>query len=219
MAKDENPVKRKRTDWEAVERDYRTGKYTLRELEAKHGVKYSSIARKSKEQGWTKDLAKAIKQATHAKLTEQLVNNLVNKETHDVNTTIEAAAEVGKNVILNHRVGLKRIAEVKEKLINQIESAVIHMVDLGEVVEMVRNPDENGVDKANDLLRKVLGRSALVDDLKKLADVDEKVRKGEREAFSLNDENGKGKEEQISDEDLDARLKALLNRDELVGSR
>jgi hypothetical protein len=30
-----------------------------------------------------------------------------------------------------------------------------------------------------------MGRSALVDDLKKLADVDEKVRKGEREAFSI----------------------------------
>ncbi len=46
-----------------------------------------------------------------------------------------------------------------------------------------RHPDENGVDRANDALRKAMSRSALVDDLKKLADVDEKVRKGEREAF------------------------------------
>ncbi|MFY9261566.1 MAG: hypothetical protein WAO71_13795, partial [Gallionella sp.] len=35
--------------------------------------------------------------------------------------------------------------------------------------------------------KKMLGRSALVDDLKKLADVDEKVRKGEREAFDLDE--------------------------------
>ena len=50
---------------------------------------------------------------------------------------------------------------------------------------MVRKPDDNGIDRANDALRKAMSRSALVDDLKKLADVDEKVRKGEREAFDL----------------------------------
>ena len=32
---------RRRTDWEAVERDYRTGKFTLRELE---GLSYEEIA-------------------------------------------------------------------------------------------------------------------------------------------------------------------------------
>ena len=52
---------------------------------------------------------------------------------------------------------------------------------------MVRKPDDNGIDRANDALRKAMSRSALVDDLKKLADVDEKVRKGEREAFGLDD--------------------------------
>ena len=59
------------------------------------------------------------------------------------------------------------------------------MAELSEVIEMVRNPDENGIDRANDALRKAMGRSALVDDLKKLAEVDERVRKGEREAFGL----------------------------------
>jgi hypothetical protein len=80
---------------------------------------------------------------------------------------------------------LRRITNVRDLLLDQIEQAATHMADLAEVVEMVRNPDENGIDRANDALRKVLGRSALVDDLKKLADVDEKVRKGEREAFSI----------------------------------
>jgi len=50
---------------------------------------------------------------------------------------------------------------------------------------MVRNPDDNGIDKANDALRKAMSRTSLVDDLKKLAEVDERVRKGEREAFNL----------------------------------
>lgn len=39
---------------------------------------------------------------------------------------------------------------------------------------MVRCEGENGMDKANDALKKSLGRGAIVDDLKKLAEVDEK---------------------------------------------
>jgi len=36
---------RRRIDWEAIERDYRTDKFTLRELEAKHGTNNATIAR------------------------------------------------------------------------------------------------------------------------------------------------------------------------------
>jgi hypothetical protein len=39
-------AKRRALDWEAIERDYRTGRFTLRELEAKHGTNNATIARK-----------------------------------------------------------------------------------------------------------------------------------------------------------------------------
>lgn len=178
-------AKKRKTDWEAVERDYRTGAFTLRELEAKHGADNGLISRKAKKEGWTQDLGLAIKHATNAKLAEQLVSKEVSKSQQKVSTTIQVAAEVNTNVILSHRADLLEMKQVKKLLLDQIRQATVHIVDLAEVVEMVRNPDENGIDRANDALRKVLGRSALVDDLKKLADVDEKVRKGEREAFSI----------------------------------
>lgn len=180
-------AQKSKTDWEAVERDYRTGKFTLRELETKHGANNGLISRKARKDGWTQDLSKAIKQATNAKLVEQLVSKEVSKSQQKVSNTVLAAAEVNKDVILGHRKGLLRITSVKAKLLEQIEQAAENMVDLAEAIEMVRNPDDNGVDRANDALKKAMGRSALVDDLKKLADVDEKVRKGEREAFSIDD--------------------------------
>jgi hypothetical protein len=96
-----------------------------------------------------------------------------------------AAAEVNKQVILGHRKGLQELTSVKRTLLDQIQQAAAMLPDLAEVIEMVRQPDDNGIDRANDALRKAMSRSALVDDLKKLADVDEKVRKGEREAFGL----------------------------------
>lgn len=180
-------AKKHRTDWAAVERDYRTGKFTLRELEAKHGAFNSSIARKAKKSGWTQDLTLAIKQATHAKLTEAMVSEMASDGAQNDSATVLVAAEVNKQVILGHRKGLQELTSVKRTLLDQIQQAAALLPDLAEVVEMVRQPDDNGVDRANDALRKAMSRSALVDDLKKLADVDEKVRKGEREAFGLDD--------------------------------
>lgn len=172
---------KRRTDWEAVERDYRTGRFTLRELEAQHGVSYASISRKANEFGWSKDLREVIKQATDA----AVLRETVTQAQKDVTDTVLVAAEVNKQVILAHRHGLQELTSVKRTLLDQIQQAAAMLPDLAEVIEMVRQPDDNGIDRANDALRKAMSRSALVDDLKKLADVDEKVRKGEREAFGL----------------------------------
>ena len=181
----ENARGKRRADWDAIERDYRTGKFTLRELEEKHGAFNSSIARKAKKDGWTQDLSVAIKQATNAKLAEALVSDIASEGAQNASMTVLVAAEVNKQVILGHRKGLQTLTQVKRKLLEHIEQAAVLLPDLAEVVEMVRKPDDNGIDRANDALRKAMSRSALVDDLKKLADVDEKVRKGEREAFDL----------------------------------
>ena len=209
-------ARKAKTDWQAVERDYRTGQFTLRELEAKHGAFNSAISRKAKAKGWTQDLSAAIKQATNAKLTEELVSSVVSKSAQSVSNTVQAAAEVNKNVILGHRTGLNRLTTIKAKLLDQIEQAAANMVDLAEVIEMARNPDENGQDRVNDALRKAMGRSALVDDLKKLSDVDEKVRKGEREAFSIDaaDKDSKGNImiAKLTDAERAVRLVDILQR-------
>lgn len=180
---------RKRTDWEAVERDYRTGLFTLRELEAKHGADNGLISRKAKKCGWTQDLSKAIKAATNAKLVEEIVSKEISANQQKVSTTVLAAAEVNKGVILGHRSSLARISSIAGSLMSQIEQAAQDMPSLSEVIEMVRNPDENGIDRANDALRKAMARPQLVDDLKKLAEINERVIKGERQAFGLDEQN------------------------------
>ena len=180
-------AKRHKTDWEAVERDYRTGRFTLRELETKYEVNNSTISRRADKHGWTQDLSTAIKQATNAKLIQSIVAAECSTAQQNAADTVLAAAEVNKQVILGHRTGLLELTSVKRTLLGQIQQAAALLPDLAEVIEMVRKPDDNGIDRANDALRKAMSRSALVDDLKKLADVDEKVRKGEREAFGLDD--------------------------------
>lgn len=172
-------------DWDAVERDYRTGKFTQRELADKYGVTHGAIGKQARAGAWEKDLTAEIRQATNARLVSELVSSEVAKSSQEVAKTVLVAAEANAQVILGHRTGLKRITSIKETLLNQIEQAAQNLPDLAEVIEMVRNPDENGVDRANDAMRKAMSRTALVDDLKKLTEVDERVRKGEREAFNI----------------------------------
>lgn len=207
------PAKGRRVDWDAVERDYRTGKFTLREMGDKYGVTHAAIGQKARKMGWTADLSKAIKQATNAKLIAEVVSKEVSSATQSVSNTVLAVAEINKQIILGHRTGLNRLSALKEKLLMQIEQAANDMPNLSDVIEMARSPDEHGKDRLNDALRKAMSRSTLADDLKTLTDVDEKVRRGEREAFRLNEEESPESElAAMSDDDLDARTEKLLER-------
>jgi len=47
-------VPRLSIDWEAVERDYRAGTLSLRELSRKHGCSHSAIANRAGREGWTR---------------------------------------------------------------------------------------------------------------------------------------------------------------------
>lgn len=216
-AEGEVSTKKRRVDWEAVERDYRTGQYTETELAIKHGSSRSAVNKHALKYGWTKDLSVEIRQATNAKLVAELVANEVAAGGKKVADTVLAAAEVNKQVILGHRQGLQRITRVAGTLLSQIEQAASEMPDLSEVIEMVRNPDDNGLDKANDALRKAMSRPQLVDDLKKLAEINERVIKGERQAFGLDDkgqtdDGGEGAGRQLTDAERAVRLYNLLTK-------
>jgi hypothetical protein len=210
------PKAKPRTDWDAVERDYRTAKFTLRELAEKYGISHAAIGKKSRDRSWQQDLSDAIRQATNVRLTAELVSSEVSKSFQEVSSVVAVAAEVNTQVIRGHRAGLMRITNIKTLLLDQIEQAAANMAELSEIIEMVRNPDESGRDRANDLLRAAMERGALVDDLKKLAEVDERVRKGEREAFNLNDpkaddDNASAAGPSMTDAERAVRLSRFIN--------
>lgn len=177
-------------DWDLVQREYRLGQKTMSQIASDFGIQTSSISRKAKRDGWVQDKAPEVKARAKAVL---LVSNTEKQNakatpTHD---EIEAAAEVRIQVVLGHRKGLTRLRGIKNKLLDQLEQAVDNLPDLAELIEEARRENEFGVDKFNDLMRKAMDRPQLVDDLKKLAEIDERTRKGEREAFNLDDEGDK----------------------------
>ena len=93
---------RKRVDWEAVEKDYRTGQHSLRELGEKHGCNNALIARKAKAEGWKKDLSKQVRDRAKAKAVEKRTGKQADAE------IVEAASEAGAEILARHqgRVGV-----------------------------------------------------------------------------------------------------------------
>lgn len=124
------PVKR-RVDWDAVERDFRTAKFTLRELGAKYGVSHAAIGKKSRDNAWQQDLTEQIRQATNTKLTAELVSSEVDKSFHAISNTVQAAAEVNTRIILSHRVRLSSLSDA-------VETAKAKLLQLGDSVSDIR---------------------------------------------------------------------------------
>jgi Trp operon repressor len=47
-------------DWEAIEREFRLGQFTVRQIAANHGVSHTSITRRAKRLGWARDRSEEV---------------------------------------------------------------------------------------------------------------------------------------------------------------
>lgn len=112
---------RKQVDWEAVERDYRAGIKTLRQMADEHGVSHVAITKHATKNGWSRDLQAKIKAKAEEKVTKAQVTSLVTVETKlrdqqivEANAEIVAQADLAnrKDVLAALEVSRSQLAEV-----------------------------------------------------------------------------------------------------------
>ena len=182
---DERHRGRHKVDWEAVERDFRTGHFTLRELEAKHGVSYAQISRRSSKEGWTKDLREVIKQATDAALLRETVTDAQK----DATETVLVAAELNKNVILSHRGDLKATRDVAAELLGELSRAALMAEDQELLSQILAGTGAEPADeaRARAVVSKALSVNSRISSVKQLADAFDKLQVAERRAFGLDE--------------------------------
>ena len=127
---------RRRVDWDAVERDYRTGHFTEQELADKHGATRSAVSKQKRVKGWTKDLKDEIRHATQTRL----VAELVAKGSEKVADTVLAVAEVNTRVVLGHRkriADLHRLAEDAQAKLEEMGATLVDVREAGVFVQAV----------------------------------------------------------------------------------
>lgn len=194
---------KKKADWEAIERDYRTGKFSDQELADKHGnvVTRQAISKKAKEKGWQKDLTTAVRQATRAKVIAAEVAKRVDKEVAETvagnvaksceatTDAVLAAAEVNKQVILRHRDDIAEAREVSLAMLNELKVATLDPEKLHALFDkLTEDMDPVGRTLLAQRFNDVMKIHARVGSMHKLADTLSKLQGLERKAFSLDDE-------------------------------
>lgn len=200
-AKDHTPTApdgaktRRRIDWEAIERDYRTGKFSLRELETKHRAGYADISKRAKKDGWTKDLRDAVKAATSAALIQQITTTATTEAQQNTTDVVLAAAELNKQVILGHRRDLATANHLAMELFAEVQLVTHSKEELSSLLRMACDglpPDDTlSVRQAFNDLVKLHSR---VSSVHKLADTLTKLQTLQRRAFGLDEEGAGGKE-------------------------
>jgi hypothetical protein len=126
-------------DWEAIERDFRAGQLSVREIGAKHGVAPSSITRRADKdeaagRPWTRDLTGAVQARTKEKLVqpaESAQSNAANatQRAHhralQAEQAIEEAAETNVQVILAHRGTITKARGITASLLDELEAGAL----------------------------------------------------------------------------------------------
>ena len=183
-------AKRPAVDWEAVERDYRAGFMSLREIAEQHpGTNHVAIARKAKKEGWEKNLSEKIAARTDALVTQQTVTAVVTEQSRiSERQTIEASAQMMADKVLNQREDIKQARAIVQRLWAIVDAELNHPVEFADLGELMRAPDEFGQDKLNDMYRAAIALPQQVKNVKLLADALKVLIELERKVLRIKDD-------------------------------
>ena len=100
-------------DWEAIEREYRAGLFSVREIARKHGLSETAIRKRAKAEGWERALADEVRRRAREKLvrSDGSQNGSQEPRAND-REIIEAAADIAVNVQLTHRKDLNQLRAI-----------------------------------------------------------------------------------------------------------
>jgi hypothetical protein len=182
MAQEKKPA----PDWERIEADYRAGLLSVREIASAHGISHAAISKRSKRDGWTRDLSKRIQDKAEQLVTTRTVTSEVTTEQAVTDRAIvEANAEVIAGIRLAHRKDISRSRTLAMALLGELEQQTGNLELFEQLGEMLRSPDDKGIDRLNDLYQKVISTPGRIDGMKKLAETLKNLIGLEREAYGL----------------------------------
>ncbi len=137
-------VKRARIDWEAIERDYRIGQLSIRELARRHDIEPSTITRKAKKENWARDYSDEVRARTKAGLVQGMLDAAAlqaQQDAHDQATQthtalqsgIEIAVETNLRVLRDHQATIRTNSERLKTLTVKFDALADEIADIKEI--------------------------------------------------------------------------------------
>lgn len=180
-----------KVDWDAVERDYRAGILSLREIASNQGITHGAINKRAKRDGWTRDLAAKIKAKADELVSREAVSTSVSTEKAVTEREIiEANAQRIAQVRSDHRGDIRRARTLSMALLEELEAQTKNVPELARLGEILRNENDNGQDKLNDVYMAVISLPERTKTLKALAESLKHLIGLEREAYGINADTG-----------------------------
>lgn len=177
---------RKAVDWESVEREYRAGIRSLKDIGVEFGVSDAGILKRAKREEWQRDLTERIRAKAEAKVSAALVSEKVDAESNaNERIVIEANAQVIADTVLNQRRDVSRSRSIVQKLFDELEAQGDGLEELAMLGEALESGDE---EKLAQIARKVIAFPSRVDSAKKLAESLRTLVELERKVLRIKDD-------------------------------
>jgi hypothetical protein len=190
----------KQVDYDRIEPDWRAGLKSIAQLAGEYTedtgtpVSRAAIIKHFKNIGVARDLKAKIQAKAEAMVAAAMVTGKVTPETIATEKAIidKGATEVA-GVRISHRQDIARLRTLGITLLAELEGQSADPAMLAQLGELLAKPDDNGVDKLNDLYRKIISTPSRIDSAKKVAETLKHAIGLEREAYGL-DEKASSKE-------------------------
>ena len=189
----------KQPDWEAIERAYRAGLLSIREIASTQGITHGAINKRAKRDAWERDLKAKIQAKADSLVSKRTVSTEVSTKQADTEREIiEVNAEVIANVRMAHRGDISRGRRLTNKLLDELEGLTDNRELFDQLGELMRDPDDNGFDKRNELYGKVISLPGRSKTMKELAETLKTLISLERQAYDLDTKSGNSDADALS---------------------
>lgn len=172
-------------DWEAIEREYRAGILSVREIAAPAGITEGAIRKKAKAQGWERNLAAKVQEKVRNELVRSEVRSAYRESTE--REIIEQAASTVVQVVRVHRGRIGRQTELVDLLTEQLVAVAGKREDFEDEIEDMTADDKSGERRAR--LMKAIALPTHASTAVNLANALKTLIGLERQAYSIKDDS------------------------------
>ena len=192
----------KQPDWEAIERAYRAGLLSVREIAASCGVSHTAIQKRAKANSWERDLKAKIKAKADSLVAKrEVATQVASKSMETEREIIEVNAEVIANIRMAHRGDISRGRRLINKLLDELEALTDEQGTIKELIAQLKDADHDDGDAMSDVLALANKMSALpmrTKTMKELAETLKTLVALERQAYDLDTKSSGNDADELS---------------------
>jgi hypothetical protein len=142
---------RKAVDWELIERDYRVGVLSIREIGKIHNVSDTAIRKKARSHGWLRDLTSRVNEKVRTDLVCSSVRTSSPQTEREI---IEVAAATVVQIVRGHRGRIRQGNALVELLTQQLIDVAGRRDEFQDDIE-VACKDDKSPERFNRLMKAV----------------------------------------------------------------